>query len=183
MQRRGFLRQISLAATLPLAAGALGWSSVFTRAAAAPATGSSVGLGPSQAEFVSLFADTLIPVTDTPGAVAAGVPAFLTLLFNEWFLPEEQASFLAGIEELGGTAFSRRSANERLELLRTWDAAATAHAHDPGQERGFYSRLRGLVLIGYYTSDVGQNIELQMQYGAGADRAAGPVFGAVPFKI
>ena len=173
MHRRGFLRQISLAATLPLAAGALGWSSVFTRAAAAPATGSSVGLGPSQAEFVSLFADTLIPVTDTPGAVAAGVPAFLTLLFNEWFLPEEQASFLAGIEELGGTAFSRRSANERLELLRTWDAAATAH----------YSRLRGLVLIGYYTSDVGQNMELQMQYGAGADRAGGPVFGAVPFKI
>jgi len=175
---------MSLAATLPIATGALGWSSVFTRAAAAAAvTGGNAALGPSQAEFIALFADTLIPATETPGAVAAGVPAFLTLLFNEWFLPDEQASFLAGIEELTGTEFSRLSADERLELLRTWDAAATAHAHDPAQERGFYSRLRGLVLIGYYTSDAGQNMELHMQYGAGADRVGGPVFGAVPFKI
>jgi gluconate 2-dehydrogenase gamma chain len=190
VHRRGFLRQISLAATLPLAAGSLGWSAVLARSAAAPAAGTGAPLQPVQLEFLTAFADALIPTTDTPGAVAAGVPEFLQLLYRDWFLPDEQASFTAGIEELARAAapahptpFSRLAADERLALLRSWDAAAAEHAHDPPSERSFYSRLRGLVVIGYYTSEVGQKLELQMQYGAGADRPGGPVFGAVPFKI
>jgi|HubBroStandDraft_1064217.scaffolds.fasta_scaffold60652_3 hypothetical protein len=170
---------MSVAATLPLAGPSLGWCSVLHRSATAPGAGMS--LDAAQKQFLELFADTLIPATDTPGALGAGVPGFLSLLFEEWLLPQEQAGFVAGIVELNrvsvtavGHDFSACSADQRLELLRSWDVAA-----DPT----FFARLRGLVLVGYYSSEVGQNVELQMQYGAGADREGGPVFGAVPFKI
>lgn len=187
MDRRSFLRQMSLAATLPLAGASVGWGAVLHRDAPSPGTGTA--LDDDQRRFVASFADTLLPATDTPGAVGAEVPAFLQLLFEQWLLPPEQAGFKTGIAELNrasltasGHDFAACGEDQRLELLRRWDEAAARESR-PGEEPGFYARLRSLVLIGYYSSEVGQNSELQMQYGAGADRAGGPVFGAVPFKI
>lgn len=187
MDRRSFLQQMSVAATLPLAGASVGWGAVLHRGASA--TGTAFALDEDQRQFVALFADTLLPATNTPGALGAGVPAFLGLLFEQWLLPPEQARFLAGIVDLNraslaatGYDFAACGADQRLELLRRWDEAA-ARESGPGQEPGFYARLRSLVVIGYYSSEVGQNTELQMEYGAGADRAGGPVFGAVPFKI
>ncbi len=187
MDRRSFLRQMSLAATLPLAGASIGWGAVLHRNVPNSVTGAA--LDEDQRRFIASFADTLLPATDTPGAMAAEVPAFLDLLFEQWLLPSEQVRFTTGIAELNrasltadGHDFAACGQDQRLELLRRWDQAAARESR-PGQEPGFYARLRSLVLIGYYSSEAGQNTELQMQYGAGADRAGGPVFGAVPFKI
>lgn len=138
---------------------------------------------------MSAFAEALIPTTDTPGAIGAGVPDFLALLYTEWLVPDEQLSFSAGIADLDrlsllatGQGFARCSSAAQLTLLQQWDGEANT-ARRAGRAMGFYSRLRSLVLIAYYSSEVGQTQELKIQYGGGADREGGPVFGAVPFKI
>lgn len=132
----------------------------------------------SAAERATLFAlaDTMVPVTDTPGALAAGVPAQVEMMMIGWAAPATRTEMLAGlarVEALGG-GFSALSAEQRHELLIPHDAAAlvvTAPAGDsisgmiagPQRADRGYGVLRDLVITFYYYSEIGLTQELQYQ--------------------
>ena len=66
---------------------------------AAPTSAREAVFSPAQRAIVDAAAERIIPETDTPGARAAGVPAFIELMVGEWYSEEERASFLAGVDE------------------------------------------------------------------------------------
>jgi glucoside 3-dehydrogenase (cytochrome c) hitch-hiker subunit len=55
---------------------------------------------PHQRATVAAIAERIIPETDTPGAGAAGVPAFIELIVAEHYHDDERSRFLAGLEDV-----------------------------------------------------------------------------------
>ena len=53
----------------------------------------------------------------------------------------------------------------------------------PDAPRPFFRRFKSLVVTGYYTSQVGQEEELKVQFGAGQDESAGPIMRPPPFTV
>src|ERR1043165_1262224 len=81
-------------------------------------------LSAAQMALVTALADTILPRTETPGAVDVGVPAFVDLLVAEWYPDDERRDLLAGLDALdgrarsaGGEAFAGRDAAGRAGSL------------------------------------------------------------------
>jgi len=98
--------------------------------------------------FVAQLADELIPTTDTPGAVEAGVPVYIDALMADWASAETQ-------EEHRGVvaAVEKKLAKTSLEDL---DAAAFGERRD---ELGAYRQLKNLISKAYYVSEPGATLE------------------------
>lgn len=133
----------------------------------------------AQRRSVALLSDMIIPPTDTPGAVAAGVPDFVETIVGEWYRPTEREIFFRGLKELdayceehAGKAFHQAPEEARIAALEQSEKAAASYA--PPQTGGslvemgrsedenapFFNKLKGLVVLGYYTSEVGAREEL-----------------------
>ncbi len=131
---------------------------------------------PPQRKAVELLSEMIIPTTDTPGAIAAGVPDFIASIVGDWYKPGERAIFMQGLTGLdeycranGGESFIASSEPVRIEALKAQEAAAKDYA-GPQQMRmkvpkedenaPFFKRLKELVVLGYYTSEIGATQEL-----------------------
>ena len=141
---------------------------------------SRAGEGPvlSSEQFGRLeqVADVMIPATDTPGAIAAGVPAFLRRLLTDWASDRTRADVLGVLESIErqawskfGAAFVELPAPRRTEVVRIVDAESIA-ARDAA-----YSRFKYLVLVGYYQSEIGATQELRYELVPGAWRSCLPL--------
>ena len=86
--------------------------------------------------------DIIIPETDTPGAVAAGVHHLIDLMLAEWASPARQARYTAGLRDLdarmrqlGAEDFVSAPPSRQLELLqaldRGWIGAAGLDVTEP----------------------------------------------------
>lgn len=139
---------------------------------AATGTANSV-FNDHQQQAVELLADIIVPATDTPGAVAAGVPAFVESIVADWYTDIERSVFLDGLKALdqycqtnGGTRFTAASAQTRIAALREQEAVAKAYKPPartrPGDDprAPFFTKIKELVVLGYYTSEVGATQEL-----------------------
>jgi hypothetical protein len=186
VDRRAFLGRLALVATFALDttgfAAALGRSPAPQREAWLPP------LKDDERRLIDALAEGILPASDTPGARAAKVPEFIALLFDEWMLVEEQQSFRTGLAGLAsdcaktqGKAFDACTAEHQLSLLERWDREAMSAA--PDAPRPFFRRFKNLVVTGYYTSQVGQEEELKVQFGAGQDVSAGPIMRPPPFTV
>src|ERR1041384_4340367 len=85
-------------------------------------------LSGAQMALVTALADTILPRTDTPGAVDVGVPAFVDLLVAEWYPDDERNHLLGGLDALdgrarsaGGKAFAELDAAGRAGILPAGD--------------------------------------------------------------
>lgn len=125
---------------------------------------------------IELLADMIIPPTDTPGAVDAGVPDFVATIFRDWYTDHERETFLQGLAALdvycldrSGSAFRNASDAVRIAALRNQEARASSTpppapgpfgVRSAGENAPFFTRLKELVVLGYYTSKVGATQEL-----------------------
>ncbi len=157
----------------------LGGAAALTRFAR-QRDGGSVADGPAfTTEHFALLeqiSETMVPATDTPGAIGAGVPAFIREMLARWGSREtgvEIAAVLDAIEHHAwskfGMGFLDAPLERRLELLKEFDAARIA-AHD-----GAYRKFKWLVLLGYYQSEIGATHELRFELVPGAWRACLPL--------
>jgi hypothetical protein len=129
--------------------------------AAPPDTGRTF-LPQARLQLLSAIADTLVPATDTPGAVQAGILPVLDGMLAHWASPgtrQEIEDALTAVDARaaagGGEAFAALPPDRRTELLRTHDADA---ADDPG-----YRKLKELILSLYYSSEIGLTDELRYE--------------------
>ncbi len=152
-------------------------------------------LNPHQDATVSTIAELILPQTDTPGAKAARVNEFIDLILTEWSEDEDRDSFLKGLADVD--ARSRKlfgkdivdcAPNQQAEILTELDAdlAAAREAIPPGtMKRGrtarpddhFFYNMKSLTLLGYYTSEVGAEQELQYEVIPTEHAACAPVNG------
>lgn len=184
MDRRDLLRLLGSALVLPLPLSPdlvkLG-REVHRRARRAAARRGSRALDPAQRELVATVAEHILPATDTPGARAAGVDAFIDVMLAEWCDAPDPEAFLAGLADLDararalhGTDFLACTAADQARLLTVLDEELTqereaARAGAPWRgrpaapEQRFFHRMKRLTLVGYYTSEIGANQELHYQ--------------------
>ncbi|MBG6235332.1 hypothetical protein IWX76_001900 [Pedobacter sp. CAN_A7] len=108
------------------------------------------------AKEMSLFeevAESILPETaKSGGAKAAQVGSFAQLMVRDCYSLEEQKAFTSGLgsldeacEQLKGKSFIACNATERQEFLVSLDPAKTP----------YYSMIRQLTLLGYFTSEIG----------------------------
>lgn len=133
-------------------------------------------LGGDQLALLERIVDIIIPDTDTPGAVAAGVPEFLRDLLAEWASDQTRTQFQGVLEAIDKSAWARfgagfleLSTERRLEALRRFDDEAIGRA-DPA-----YLNFKQLVLVGYYQSEIGATQELRFELVPGAWRSCLPL--------
>jgi hypothetical protein len=104
--------------------------------------------------LVSRVADLIIPRTATPGAVDAGVPAYIDYVVasNESF----QKLFRVCLERLENRRF--------LELAEHEQIAVLTGLSEPGNPQiQFWKAIKGMTADGYYTSKIGLVDELGYQ--------------------
>jgi hypothetical protein len=112
------------------------------------------------AKEMSLFeevAESILPETaKSGGAKAAQVGSFAQLMIRDCYSPEEQKAFTSGLssldeacEQLKGKTFMECNATERQQFLVSLDPAKTP----------YYSMIRQLTLLGYFTSEIGYNAQ------------------------
>lgn len=115
-------------------------------------------------ELLDWIAETILPATDTPGAMAAGVGVYMTVMVADTYTKDEQDVFRQGLGKVErmslaeyGTPFVTASAEQRTALLVRLDAEQHAYMQDRrGDEPVHYFRmLKELTLSGYFTSEIG----------------------------
>ena len=151
MLRRDVLRAAASAAALSLlpreamAAWSRSVSSSYTST-----------LAPAQERLIAALADAILPRTDTPSATDVGVPAFIDVIVQDYYSDGERTEFTSGIaaidelsNSMAGAPFASLSGEGLLSVMNALDKPADRNAP---AARG-YSRIKGLVIHGYFTSE------------------------------
>lgn len=117
-------------------------------------------------ELISRIADLIIPETDTPGAIGAGVPVYIDMVVSR---NEAQQSLAADglrwidneAERIGGQKFLQLDEARQLSILEALCDAWENHPHGPlGRNVEFFAMMKSLTADGYYTSRIGLIEEL-----------------------
>ncbi len=122
----------------------------------------------AQREAVTAFSDLIIPTTDTPGAVEAGVVEYIELIVSEWYNTGERERFMRGLAHLDehteattGVRFAHTAEERQTAILKGMEAEGRALMDsDLDVPESFFHQARGLVLHGYYTSEIGMKEEM-----------------------
>lgn len=117
-----------------------------------------------QLSLLDEVAETILPETSTPGAKAAGVGAFMTVMVKDCYTPEDQKVFIKGLADLDkrfdktyGKSFMESGPKERTGFLRVLDKEQKEFASNkkPDEPNHYFSMIKQLTLLGFFTSQVG----------------------------
>lgn len=145
-------------------------------------------------QLLSAVSDTIVPRTDTAGAVEAGVPAVIDSLLRNWASAATRAQLGDALRRIdaaalaqAGHGFARMDRQARLALLRTHDAEALQPAPaggarsieamlaGPAARDAGYARLKELIVTLYYSSKAGLTQELPYVHAPGRWQPSIPV--------
>lgn len=190
MQRRNALKLLAGAATLPfLSSDALAFfRSIQTQITERPGLKTFT---PPQNAIVETMSELIIPATDTPGAKAARVSEFIDLILSDWSDDADKKIFLDGLADvdqrsqgLSGKNFVESTVAQQTEVMRALDEdLVKAQSHiEPNRdgrrilaEKTFYYMMKSLTLVGYYTSQVGEQEELHYEIIPSAHEQCAPI--------
>jgi gluconate 2-dehydrogenase gamma chain len=109
-----------------------------------------------QRALVGAISETIIPRTDTPGALDAGVPQWLELIVQDCLDADAQKLMLDGLVEIERRAtndlkkpYAQLSVEQQIELLESMQATKG------GIARKFIGQFKELVKFTYVNSEVG----------------------------
>jgi gluconate 2-dehydrogenase gamma chain len=166
----------------------LGTTALPAEVFAAPAKRARRFLSKPQFSLLSAIADTMIPVTDTPGALAAGVPAKLDGMLANWASTETKMKIIDALGRIETAAMTQKnktfaalSTQDRVAILRPHDASALKRVPAPANapkphpfsptvwvaDDG-YLKLKELVVTLYYSSEIAMTEELVYEHVPGA---------------
>ena len=124
------------------------------------------GLTEAQRALVDGVADVILPRTDTPSATDVGVTEWVNLIVAEYYADDVRTPFLAGLDAIDtqtrssqGKGFSELTPEAQQQVVAALDAPADRRTI----EARAYSRLKNLVVYGYFTSERVQSEVLHSQ--------------------
>lgn len=123
--------------------------------------------GDAEGKVISRLADLIVPETETPGAVSAGVPAYIDSVVGA--SEDQQEIFRNGLawlesraRSVRGQGFMALTEEQQTELLtplcEAADAGRAAHAGET-----FFAAMKSLTADGYFTSKAGLMQQLGYQ--------------------
>ena len=147
-------------------------------------------LSTDQAQLVVALTDVIMPKTDTPGAVEAGVPQFIDDMLLAVYTQADKDRVTKGLgafdEEAKaayGDAFALLRKEDQVALVKKHHDALAGKAGDSsagwwrasgGGEKPFMVEMKELILLGFFTSQPGATEVLQY------NQAPGPYKGCLP---
>jgi hypothetical protein len=129
--------------------------------------------------YLDEVADTILPTTaSSPGAKAAKVGAFMTVMVRDCYTEKQQKTFMEGMSKLNDASakkfdkvYMEITPDQRTELLNELDKEQKAYTakqkekdkdfaanlrDDPADTDPHYFRMmKELTLLGYFTSEIG----------------------------
>lgn len=123
---------------------------------------------PAQITFLGQVADIIIPPTDTPGALEAGVPKFMDdMIFTIWD-EEDRKYFLSTMENFQakadkelGKPFAEATDQERKDFIYKEHEDVFGGDIDWDAPRPFIWQMKEITFTGYFTSEIGMTQVLQ----------------------
>ena len=127
---------------------------------------------PAQRRIVAAMTDVIIPRTDTPGALDAGVSRYIELMAANWFNAAEAVIFAAGLQDMEtripaefGAPFDQLSHAQQLQIMEAMEEdAADSTWYEFGNvmrefisEAPFICQIKELTIWGFFTSEEGSS--------------------------
>ena len=121
-------------------------------------------LDANQVGLLDEVGETILPATQTPGAKAAQVGSFMSVMVRDCYTPADQKIFLNGLTKLdqdckakNGKGFLACDPAQRTAFLTSLDAeqkafTQTKQKDDPAH---YFRMMKELTLLGFFTSEVG----------------------------
>jgi Gluconate 2-dehydrogenase subunit 3 len=182
MERRELLKMIAL-----LTGGVVIGGDIFLSGCKTAAK-KEAGFTPENIALLDEVGETIIPTTDTPGAKATKIGAFMQTMVTDCYTQAEQDVFYAGLSQLdeacekaNGKSFMDCTAEQRKSFLLTLEKEAKDYniqrddkdkisrenarkTNSPdfvGSPSHYYSMIKQLTLLGYFTSEIGSKQALR----------------------
>ena len=123
-----------------------------------------ISFSASDISFLDEVAETILPATSTPGAKAAKVGEFMTVMVKDCYEEKDQKIFMEGMSKLdeaskkkNGKSFMESTAGQRHDLLVELDKEQKEYqkAKKDDQPTHYFRMMKELTLSGYFTSEVG----------------------------
>ncbi|NHN36867.1 gluconate 2-dehydrogenase subunit 3 family protein [Pseudomaricurvus alcaniphilus] len=122
--------------------------------------------------LLNYICDKTIPDTETPGALAVNVPAFISLALGHAFCNtsgDELRRLREELDQAAGGAFMSLSEPQRFSVFFQYDADCFSSFES--SRRSVWPVIKKLILMGYYTSETGASKELQYTFTPGSFKA------------
>lgn len=162
--RRAALKQLALACGLVLSSSSL---SALAASFSAPTDFNrhpKTLLNQDQLALLREVGELIIPTTDTPGAIAAGVHDFINHFAVYCLSHKEQQKLLATLDDINraaqtqlGGRFLAADKTAQLQLLNQMEQQQNGFS---GAQRKQLKQLKALVVFGYYSAEIGATQEL-----------------------
>ncbi len=120
---------------------------------------------PEDIAYLDEIADTILPTTaSSPGAKAAAVGTFMTVMVKDCYEEKDQKIFVEGMNKLQDACkkkndkyFMECTPQQRHDLLVELDKEQRDHTKDKKKEDAdhYFRMMKELTLLGYFTSEIG----------------------------
>lgn len=143
---------------------------------------SPVHFSEDQASWIRRLSETILPETDTPGALATGVPEWIERMVFEVYNQTNRDRFLEGladldrqVRELYSRSIDQLDPGERLKAVQVLNRdMVNGESRRPSIET--YRLIKELTLLGYYSSEPGATEELRYE------AVPGSYEGCIPYE-
>lgn len=135
--------------------------------------------------YLDEIAETIIPATDTPGAKAAKVGAFMTVMVKDCYEERDQKTFREGMDKINDAAekkydkaFLSITPQQRHDLLVGIDNEQKEYGKKKKKDdpEHYFRLMKELTLLGYFTSEPGATQALRYV------ETPGKYEGCIPYK-
>lgn len=147
--------------------------------------GEGTDFTPDDVAYLDEIAETIIPATTTPGAKAAKVGAFMTVMVKDCYEEGDQKVFREGMGKVNDESkkkfdktFMELSADQRHQLLVAIDNEQKDYGKNKKQDdpNHYFRLMKELTLLGYFTSEPGATQALRYV------ETPGRYEGCIPYK-
>lgn len=179
MNRRELIRNLGVTA-----AAAVLWKSLPVKSwAVLPAT---AGWSEGEEGLLTVMGDTLLPTTaDSPGAASVHVGRFVTMMLTDCHPPETTLRAKAYLKQFqmwirtqqGDRSFEVLTASERERAWIRWEDSllAPSSSAEVAHDVVLHRTLKGLLLLGYFSSEPGATQALRYDPVPGGFRGDVPL--------
>ncbi|EON75737.1 hypothetical protein ADIS_3769 [Lunatimonas lonarensis] len=157
MNRRDALKSVAL-----MMGGTMVGANVILTGCAPEDSIEGLDFSDSDLAYMDEIGEAIIPTTDTPGAKAVAIGAFMARMVKATYNKEQQEIFIAGLNSLKkdfksdmGKDFMKATVEERTAYLNELNRKAIEEFNSGNKTPAYVGMFKDLTVLGYFTSEIG----------------------------